>query len=56
MTNDIQKMSSFKSQIEKFGKPISKEIYSELANYANKRNVHLSGFRDFVGDIGVISN
>ena len=54
MANKIQKMSSFKSQIEKYGNPISKEVYSELAEYAGKRNVHLSGFKDYVGDIKVI--
>ena len=56
MAHDMQKMSSYKSQIEKYGKPISKEVYSELSAYADKRNVHLSGFKDFVGDIRVIKS
>lgn len=56
MAHDMQKMSSYKSQIEKYGKPISKDAYSELADYAEKRNVHLSGFKDFVGDIKVIES
>lgn len=31
MANDIQKMTSYKSQIEKIGIPISSEEYHELS-------------------------
>ncbi|SFB75466.1 hypothetical protein [Butyrivibrio sp. YAB3001] len=54
MASNMQKMSSYKSQIEKYGTPISKEVYSELALYAEKNHVFISGFKDFVGDIEVI--
>ena len=54
MSNDLQKMSSYKSQIEKYGTPISLQEYSELSLYAKQNNIKLSGFKDFVGEISVI--
>ena len=54
MPSNMQKMASYKSQIEKIGTPISKEVYSKLSSYAEANNILLSGFKDFVGDIGVI--
>ena len=56
MASNMQRMSSYKSQIEKYGTPISKEKYVELSTYANKYHITLSGFKDFVGDIQVIKD
>lgn len=56
MASNMQRMSSYKSQIEKYGTPISKEKYAELSTYANKYHITLSGFKDFVGDIQVIKD
>lgn len=54
MDTKIQKMSSYKAQVLKYGVPISKEKYLELSNYANDNQVKLSGFKNFVGDIDII--
>lgn len=54
MANDIQKMTSYKSQIEKIGIPISSEEYHELSAYAKLNNIILSGFKDYVGNINTI--
>lgn len=47
-------MSSYKAQVEKYGTPISDELYKQLRNYANKNSIKLSGFKDYVGDICTI--
>ena len=51
----MQSMSSYKAQIEKYGTPISDEQFKTLRSYAEKRNIRLSGFKDFVGDIDTIT-
>lgn len=53
MDNKIA-MSSYKAQVDQYGTPISIEKFKELRDYANKRGIKLSGFKDFVGDIEVI--
>ena len=47
-------MSSYKAQVEQYGKPISDGKFKELRQYANGHGIRLSGFKDFVGDIDVI--
>lgn len=54
MQNDIQKMSSYKKQVKKYGTPISGTEYEELKEYAHKKKIRLAGFKDFVGDIYTI--
>lgn len=54
MYERIQRMSSYKAQVVKYGTPISKGLYQELFAYAENRNIKLSGFKDFVGDIEII--
>lgn len=55
INNDKQAMASaYKSQIAKYGVPISHEQYDELRQYAKDHSIRLSGFRSFVGEISVI--
>ena len=54
MDNGKTAMSSYKAQVEQYGKPISDEKFKELREYANGHGIRLSGFKDFVGDIDVI--
>lgn len=54
MPSTIQKMSSYKSLIQKYGTPIAKEKYNELVLYAEERHIGLSCFKEFVGDIEII--
>ena len=54
MDNSKAAMSSYKAQVEQYGKPISDWKFKELREYANGHGIRLSGFKDFVGDIDVI--
>ena len=54
MASNMQRMSSYKSQIEKYGTPISKEEYAELSTYANKYHITLSGLSEIlIGDLSL---
>ena len=54
-TNEKQAMSSaYKAEVEKYGTPISGDLYKELREYANAHMIRLSGFKHFVGDIQTI--
>ena len=50
----MESMSSYKAQVEKYGTPISDAQFKALRSYAESRNIRLSGFKDFVGDIETI--
>lgn len=50
----MESMSSYKAQVEKYGTPISDAQFKALRSYAESRNIRLSGFKDFVGDIKTI--
>ena len=52
--NIVTAMSSYKAQVEKYGIPISEDLYKKLRDYADDNGIGLSGFRDFVGDTEVI--
>lgn len=54
MKTKKEALSSYRAQVEKYGKPISENLYKELYDFATEKGVRLSGFRDFVGDIDVI--
>ena len=56
MNNSINKAMSIahKAQIDQYGMPISQNQFDDLRNYANLNGVRLSGFRNYVGDTGVI--
>lgn len=56
MNNSINKAMSIahKAQIDQYGTPISQNQFDDLRNYANLNGVRLSGFRNYVGDTGVI--
>ena len=47
-------VNAHKAQVEELGTPISDALYKELRDYANKYNIKISGFRNFVGDIEII--
>ena len=44
----------YKAQIEKYGTPISRDLYLELRKYADEHRIRITGFRNFVGDIETI--
>ena len=47
-------ISSYKALVARYGTPISDKLFHELRDYAMKRGIKLSGFKDFVGDIQTI--
>ncbi len=46
--------NAYKTRVAKLGKPISEEKYKGLRDYAMNRNIRISGFRNYVGDIETI--
>ena len=53
--NDKQAMASaYKAQVARYGMPISDELYKELREYANDHSIRISGFRNYIGDIGIV--
>ena len=46
--------NAYKARVEELGTPISDERYKVLRDYADKHDIRISGFRNYVGDIDTI--